>query len=420
MKEENYSISIAGPQQLSGEVTISGAKNAALPCLAAAILTSEPVWLQNVPDVLDIKRMLQALEAIGATIEYQKTVINCKNLHSFCAVHPEIGKTRAAILFLAPLLARFKNAEIAFPGGCSIGNRQINFHLQALQLMGAEFLTDQNLIRAKAKKLKGIEYRFPLKTVTGTENIIMAAVLAEGQTVLANCACEPEVTDLIFLLKKMGADIQVTDGGSTILINGLKELGGASHQIIPDRIEAGTFMCLGALKKNQITIKNVRPDHLSSLIDKFQLMQIPVMIHDNSIVVSGTEQIKPINIRTDPFPGFPTDLQAQISVLLTQAAGKSVIEETIFENRFQHFQELAKMGAKVEIKNNQAIINGRTDLYGADMVATDLRASAALVLAALIAHGQSKIANYLQLMRGYEKFDQKLQSLGASVKIEKE
>ena len=411
-------IVITGKKKLIGSVRISGAKNAALPELAATILSSSPFYFQNVPSVEDIKVMYKALQKIGAEGEFKSNTIDIGLPMVISDLVPrEIVETsRASILILGPLLARNGYAKVSMPGGCRIGDRKINYHLDGLERMGAEIQVVNNHIVARAKKITGMDYQFPNKTVTGTENLLMAATLAEGSTILRNCATEPEIHDLISLLKKMGADIQFEDN-DCLVIHGKTSLNGAHHKIIPGRIELGTFIIAGCLLNNELTIENAVPDYIESLIDILIKIGIKVDMKGDNIKVSPNEHISAIDVETMPYPGFPTDLQAQLTTLLTQANGVSRIKENIFNNRFQHVKELNKLGAQIEVKDNVAIIRGKTDLRGELICATDLRASAALVLGGLIAEGTTEIKNTHQLFRGYENMPEKLHQLGAELKL---
>jgi UDP-N-acetylglucosamine 1-carboxyvinyltransferase len=411
-------ISIRGGRPLIGTVSISGAKNAALPELAAICLSAETVEFQNVPLVEDIKVMFAALEEIGAHGKIQGNSIRAAlpAVKSALVSHETAKTTRASVLLLGPLLARHGFAKVSFPGGCPIGERKIDFHLQGLQAMGAEINSEGEYIIARCKRLHGIEYLFPAKTVTGTENLIMAAALAQGTTVLSNCALEPEVSDLITLLQKMGADIS-GQGGETIVIRGQTSLHGATHRIIPDRIEAGTYLIAGCFVGNDINIQGVVPEHLRSLLTILKDMGAAITVSEQAIAVIGQEALAPAEVVTQPYPGFPTDLQAQLTTLLTQAAGISRVREKIFNDRFRHVGELNRLGAAIDVQYDTAIIKGPTRMQGAVIKTTDLRASAALVLGGLLAEGETIIENSYQLFRGYEDMPLKLQKLGADIKI---
>jgi UDP-N-acetylglucosamine 1-carboxyvinyltransferase len=414
---KNTKILIRGKKRLSGTVRISGAKNAALPELAATLLAGGQFHIHDVPEVEDIKVMFQALQNIGAQGHFQNNTVSIqipqiKNP----SVPAEIVETsRASVLLLGPLLARNGRAIVSNPGGCPIGERKINFHLEGLQKMGAEIREENNHIHASTTKpLQAIDYTFAGKTVTGTENLIMAAALAEGVTVLRNCALEPEVGDLIDLLIAMGADIEGKNT-ETITITGKSSLNGAVHRTIPDRIEMGTYIIAGCFPGNDILVENALPEYVSSLLDVLREIGVQVETANNSIRVISNGHFKPTAVETLPYPGYPTDLQAQLTTLLTQADGASRIKENIFNNRFQHNTELNKMGANIEVNGDISIINGKTPLTGKIIRATDLRASAALVLGGLIAEGETVVENAYQLFRGYENLPGKLQRLGADV-----
>jgi UDP-N-acetylglucosamine 1-carboxyvinyltransferase len=411
-------IVIRGKKRLAGRVKISGAKNAALPELAATILSPQHFHFFNVPVVEDIKVMIKALQRIGAESEFSGSRLDLRLgiLKSHLVPKEIVETSRASILILGPLLARNGYARVSFPGGCQIGDRKIDFHLEGLKRMGADIHSEGSHIVARARKIKGIDYRFPNKTVTGTENLLMAACLANGTTRLMNCAVEPEVGDLVNLLRKMGGDIQ-EDEGDCLIIKGQTSLKGIEHTIIPDRIELGTYIIAGCFLNNDLIIENAVPEYVGSLIHILKQIGIEVRQEGNTMRVSANGNISPIDVETSPYPGFPTDLQAQLTTLLTQARGFSRVKENIFNNRFQHIKELNKLGANIEVENNVAIIKGQTHLRGGVINATDLRASAALVLGGLIADGETEIKNAHQLFRGYERLPEKLLDLGADLKI---
>lgn len=407
------------PYRLHGQVTISGAKNAVLPALAASLLTPQPLELTNVPLVKDVQTMLTLLQELGAEYDLKKKSlsIRVKNIISPQASYKLVRAMRASILVLGPLVARKGKAVVALPGGCAIGTRPVDLHIGGLQKLGANISIKHGYIVAEAKRLRGAEIEFEKKTVTGTENLVMAACLAKGETILRNCALEPEVSSLCELLVRMGAQIDGL-GEETIRIKGVEELGGARFRIIPDRIEAGTFMVASALTGGDLILNEVEPAHLEAVIDKLTISGAKVeKIGRHSLRVTGSEEIKAQDITTAPYPGFPTDMQAQFMVLMTQARGTSIITETIFDRRFAHANELIRLGASIEVQGDKAIIKGPTPLSGAEVVATDLRASACLVLAGLIASGQTTINDIEHLDRGYEKIEEKLKALG--VKIER-
>lgn len=412
-------IIINGRKKLVGRVRVAGAKNAALPELAASILTDGECYYTDVPEVDDIKVMFRALENLGAEGEFSTNTVRLRiPVISSALVPQEIVETsRASILILGPLVARNGYARVSKPGGCRIGDRKIDYHLEGLHQMGAEILEeDEHIIARTDNPLQAIDFTFPTPTVTGTENLLMAATLAEGTTVLKNCALEPEVGDLVDLLTSMGADIRGKNTG-TLTIKGKVLLKGASHRLIPDRIEMGTYVIAGCLGENEIIVENTIAEYVKSLLDILTDIGIKVKTGKETIKVESNCQLKPASVETLPYPGFPTDLQAQLTTLLTQAEGVSRIKENIFNNRFQHAKELNKLGASIEVKDDLAMIRGKTPLIGQTIHSTDLRASAALVLGGLIARGQTIVENAHQLFRGYENMPWKLQQLGADIKI---
>jgi len=408
--------------RLKGKVRISGAKNAVLPAIAAALLTKEKVKLNNVPLVKDVFTILTVMKELGAryTIKKNSLSLQIKKIKSDEASYDLIQAMRASILVLGPLLARYGKSIVALPGGCAIGSRPIDLHIHGLEKLGASIILEHGYINAKAKRLHGAEIEFEKKTVGGTENLIMAASLAQGETVLKNCSLEPEVINLCELLVKMGAKIDGI-GQEIIRIKGVKELGGATHDIIPDRIEAGTFLIASALTQGDIKLTHIQPEHLDVVIEKLRYSGAKIeKLKDHSLRVIGSEEIKSQDITTSPYPGFPTDMQAQFIVLMTQASGTSIITETIFDRRFSHINELLRLGAAIEIFGDKAIVKGNTPLSGAETIATDLRASASLVLAGLIANGETVINEIEHLDRGYERLEEKMKSLGASIERIKE
>lgn len=405
-----------GPR-LRGEVRISGAKNAVLPAIAASLLTSEEVRLTNVPRVKDVETMLTLVDDLGGSHRGDggAVALRVPRLRSDEASYELVRAMRASVLVLGPLVARFGKAVVALPGGCAIGSRPVNLHIAGLQKLGAAISLEHGYIRAEADRLRGAEIVFEKKTVTGTENLLMAAALAKGETVLRNCAREPEVTDLAELLNKMGAKIDWPDP-ETARIRGVRELGGADHVIIPDRIETGTFLVAGALSAGEILVRGVVPGHVESVVDKLRASGATVEPDGgDALRVAGSAEVRPQDVTTSPYPGFPTDMQAQFMVLLTQAPGTSIITETIFDRRFSHVNELVRLGAAIEVQGDKAMVKGRTPLSGAEVVASDLRASAALVLAGLIASGQTTVTEIEHLDRGYERIEEKLRGLGASI-----
>ncbi len=413
-------IRISGDHDLHlrGEVKVSGAKNAVLPAIAASLLTKEKVRLKNVPLVKDVFTILTLMKELGAEYHIRKNSlsIQTRSVQSEEASYALVRAMRASILVLGSLLARQGNAVVALPGGCAIGSRPIDLHIHGLEKLGASINIEHGYIQAEAKRLRGAEVVFEKKTVGGTENILMAASLAKGETVLKNCSLEPEIANLCELLVKMGARIDGI-GTETIRIVGSDELGGATHEIIPDRIEAGTYLVAGALTQGDLTLTQVRPDHLDTVIEKLRYSGATIeRLNNHTLHLQGSPQIRPQDLTTSPHPGFPTDMQAQFIVLMTQADGTSIITETIFDRRFSHINELLRLGANIEVFGHKAVVRGKTPLSGAEVIATDLRASASLVLAGLIASGETIINEVEHLDRGYEKIEEKLKSLGAPVK----
>ncbi|NPA52215.1 MAG: UDP-N-acetylglucosamine 1-carboxyvinyltransferase [Aquificae bacterium] len=420
-KEKKEVLIVHKAESLEGVLEISGAKNSALPNIASTILTDKPVILQNLPELLDVKYMNSLLKAIGSKVEQidEKTfVYSLKEPTSLCVDYEIVNKMRASILVLGAMLSRFGEAKIALPGGCPIGQRPIDLHIKALRKMGVSIDIEHGFVIAKGRP-KGSHITFDKITVTGTENILMASVLAEGETIIENAALEPEVVDLANLLKKMGADIEWNwrEGSRTIKIRGVQKLKGTAHKIIPDRIEAGTFAIMSALTKSKIILKNYPYNLLTyvhSILNKIGIHIIKT--GNDTVIVKREKYLKPTYIETKEYPFFPTDLQAQVMTLLSTIDGLSLIKENIFENRFLHVPELIRLGACISTINNKvAIINGVKNLSGANVKATDLRASAAMVIAGLIAEGYTTIHNLHHLDRGYEKIDLKLSSLGANI-----
>ncbi len=403
--------------QLRGKVRISGSKNAVLPAIVASLLTEDRLTLRNIPLVKDVYTILTLMKELGADsrLKGNNLSIRTKKIISPEASYELVRSMRASILVLGPLLARYGQAVVALPGGCAIGSRPIDLHIGGLQKLGASIALEHGYIQAHASRLRGTEIEFEKKTVGGTENLLMAATLAQGETILKNCSLEPEVVALAELLVKMGARIEGA-GEEVIRVRGVKELGGATHEIIPDRIEAGTFLVAGALSQGEVVLENINPDHLTTIIEKLHLSGARIeILNRRTVQVSGSEEIKPQDITTSPYPGFPTDMQAQFMVLMTQASGTSIITETIFDRRFSHVNELLRLGANIEVQGDKATVKGRTPLSGAEVIATDLRASASLVLAGLIAGGETVINEVEHLDRGYEKIEEKLKLLGASI-----
>jgi UDP-N-acetylglucosamine 1-carboxyvinyltransferase len=410
-------IRIVGGRPLEGTVRLSGAKNASLPELCAALLTDAPVVLTNVPEVQDIRTMGRVLESLGGDVEFRvggTVELKARAVTSVEAPYDLVKTMRASVLVLGPLVAREGRARVSLPGGCAIGARPINLHLSALQRMGAEIDVEHGYVEARAKRLCGAEIVFETVTVTGTENVLMAAALADGETVIRNAACEPEVSDLAALLTAMGARIEGA-GTPTVRVTGTDRLHGARHAVIPDRIEAGTYVAACAMAGGEIELQRCVPQHLQAVIEKFRETGVRIEEGPDNLRVRAPRRVRPSDVRTLPYPGFPTDMQAQYMALMTQASGASTISETIFENRFMHVAELERMGAQVRVDGRTAVVRGPTPLSGARVMATDLRASASLVLAALAAEGETIVERVYHLDRGYYRIDEKLRGLGADI-----
>jgi UDP-N-acetylglucosamine 1-carboxyvinyltransferase len=409
-------LRIEGGRRLRGRVPIAGAKNAALPALAACLLTGERVELDNLPRVRDVRTMLRVLEQLGARVEpfSRKASIQVERFASFEAPYDLVKTMRASVLVLGPLLARNGRARVSLPGGCAIGERPIDLHVEGLRRMGASIAFEHGYVDARCDGLRGARIDFPVKTVTGTENLMMAAAIADGTTVLANAAEEPEVVDLAELLVSMGASIRGA-GTSEIVVEGRASLGGASHRVIPDRIEAGTYLVAGALVGDGLEVAGCRPEDLAAVTAQLRSAGVPIDASGDSLLVSAPASLEARDLRTAPHPGYPTDMQAQYMTLMTQARGDSVIAETIFERRFMHVGELQRMGADIRIDGGQARVHGPRHLTGAQVMATDLRASACLVLAGLVADGVTVVDRVYHLDRGYEPMEEKLRSVGASL-----
>jgi UDP-N-acetylglucosamine 1-carboxyvinyltransferase len=413
---------VRGGNPLLGTVKVSGAKNAALPAMAAALLTEEPVILENIPQVRDIETERRLLSAMGAEVElgygraqHRTTICTRKLSHNPEAGYELVKTMRASTLVLGPLVARMGFARVSMPGGCAIGARPIDLHIKGLERLGAKITQEHGYVEARAERLKGNRIVFDRITVTGTEDLLMAATLAEGETVMENCAREPEVTDLANLLIKMGARIE-GHGSSTIRVRGVEKLSGARHRIIPDRIEAATFIIAAALTGGDLIVSACEPSHQTALLLKLEEAGVRVRPNGDSIRVIGDGPLKPADMETEEYPGFPTDVQAQYMALCTQAEGTSIISENIFENRFMHVLELVRMGANIKVEGRRAIVRGKTPLSGAAVLASDLRASASLVLAALVADGETIIDRVYHIDRGYERIEEKLRSVGAQMK----
>ena len=413
-------LRIEGGRRLAGKISVSGAKNAALPALAATLLTAEPVRLARIPGVVDIRTMMQLLEALGASIDETDGVktIRVPEIPEPVAPYEVVKTMRASSLALGPLAARCGRARVSMPGGCAIGARPINLHLAGLEVLGARVEQEAGYVEAIAPSggLRGAHYVFPRITVTGTEDLLMAATLARGTTVLDNAAREPEVVDLAALLTKMGARIEGA-GTSRIEIEGVHELYGADHAIIPDRIEAGTYLAAGALVGDGLEIEGLEPDHLGAVLEKLEQAGVSLeRLSPGSLRVKSSGRLRPVDITTEEFPGFPTDMQAQWMALMAFADGDSHVVETIFENRFMHIAELRRMGVEIELSGNRATIRGGHKISGATVMASDLRASACLVIAGLAAAGSTTIERVYHLDRGYEDLEGKLTAVGAGVK----
>jgi UDP-N-acetylglucosamine 1-carboxyvinyltransferase len=410
-------IVINGGKKLNGEVSISGAKNAALPILAATILCEGQHRIANVPQLADVITLGKIVQHMGVAFERQghEIVADSTMLSNPEAPYDLVRTMRASVLVLGPLLARTGRARVSLPGGCAIGARPINLHLMGLEKLGADVTIEHGYVTARAKKLRGATIYFDTVTVTGTENLLMAAVFAEGETVLENAAREPEVVDLANALIQMGACIKGA-GTNVITIKGVDRLRPMNYSVMPDRIEAGTFIIAAAITAGSVLIKNCSPGHLDAVLAKVMEAGAKVRAGDDAILVTGQKKIRPVNIKTLEYPGFPTDMQAQFMSLMTLADGASVINETIFENRFTHVAELRRMGADIQTDGRSAVVRGIPKLSGAPVMATDLRASASLILAGLAAEGQTVISRIYHLDRGYEHIEQKLSALGADIK----
>jgi UDP-N-acetylglucosamine 1-carboxyvinyltransferase len=414
-------IIIQGGKHLTGEVAVSGAKNAALPVLISSLLTAEPCTYQAIPHLADISTTLKLLSGLGARVDQQRWLngfdeltLRADRISKFEAPYELVKTMRASFLVLGPLLARFGKARVSTPGGCAIGARPINFHLKGFEALGAKIEQTHGYIEATAPQLRGAKIYFDLPSVGATENLMMAATLAEGSTIIENAAKEPEINDLADALNKMGARIK--GGGSDIIqIDGVQALHGTTHRIIPDRIEAGSFVIAAALTGGDVWVRGARAEHLEAFLIKLKEAGVVLATDDRGIRVQGDGRIKSVDVTTLPYPGFPTDLQAQMMVLMAVADGVSVITETIFENRFLHAQELDRMGAQIKLESNRAVVRGVAELSGAPVMASDLRASVALVLAGLVANGTTEVARVYHLDRGYEQIERKLSLLGGQI-----
>lgn len=411
---------ITGGNKLQGEVRISGAKNAALPIIFSSLLTDQPLQINNVPHLRDITTTIELISELGVHVTvdpFLNLEIQAKNIISHKAPYNLVRTMRASIMVLGPLLARLGEAVVSLPGGCAIGTRPVDLHVKGLQQLGAEINIENGYIHAKAPKgrLTGDTFIFERVSVTGTENLLMAAVLAKGTTVIKNAAKEPEVSDLCHFLNKMGAQISGI-GSSTLIIDGVDSLNSATHTVIPDRIEAATYLTAAAITKGKIKLKDVNLNHFSIITDKFKEANALIETTENTITLDMRDRpLMPVNIQTSPYPGIPTDVQAQFTAMNAVAEGTSTIQETVFENRFMHIPELQRMGANLEIKGNTVICRGVPELCGAEVMATDLRASASLVIAALVANGKTVIHRIYHIDRGYECIEEKLSLLGADI-----
>jgi len=408
---------IKGGKRLTGEVRVSGSKNASLPIFVATILAPGLNRISNVPFLRDINTTIKVLESLGATIEGNGNLvkIDSAGIRNHEATYDLVRTMRASVLVLGPLLARFGKARVSLPGGCAIGARPINLHLKGLQALGAEINLEHGYVEAKARHLKGARVNFDISTVGGTEHLMMAAATAKGETVLENAAREPEIVDLAQMLNLMGAKIEGA-GTDTIRIQGVTELAPVAYDVMPDRIEAGTFMIAAAITGGDVKIHGMKPEHLDALVFKLQDAGVEITSHDNVVRVKAPRKLRSINIKTRPYPGFPTDMQAQFMALMCVADGASVISENIFENRFMHVSELLRFGADITIEGNSATVKGVKKLSGAPVMATDLRASASLILAGLAADNVTEISRIYHLDRGYESIEKKLAGLGADIK----
>jgi len=410
-------LRIKGGNRLEGQVRISGAKNSALPAMAASLLTADEVVLENIPLVNDIFTTRRLLREIGVSVEFEpdhSARLQAEKILSHEAPYDLVKTMRASVLVLGPLLARTGHARVSLPGGCAIGARPINLHIKGFEKLGATVRTEHGYVEAAADRLRGSEILLDKITVTGTENLMMAAALAEGRTVLQNTACEPEVIDLAEMLKKMGAKVEGA-GTPTITIEGVRALKGTTHRIIPDRIEAGTFLIAGAITNGELELIDCNPLHLSSVIEKLREASVRIDTGPGRMTVCGSEDLRARDVVSKEYPGFATDMQAQYMALMTQAAGTCVITENIFENRFMHASELMRMGANIRLDGRRAIVTGKSFLSGATVIASDLRASASLLVAGLVADGITVVDRVYHLDRGYEKIEEKLRSAGAQI-----
>ena len=410
-------LAIQGGTPLHGEVRISGAKNSALPIMCASLLTADTLQLSNVPELHDVATMRKLLEQMGvaASVQGSEMALHGGQVDKLEAPYDMVKTMRASVLVLGPLVARFGEARVSLPGGCAIGSRPVDLHIKGLQAMGATISIEHGYIHARAKRLKGARIFFDIVSVTGTENLMMAAALADGVTVLENAAREPEVVDLANCLRAMGANIS-GDGTDTITVTGVEKLNGATHRIMPDRIESGTFLVAAAATGGSVTLRNTRADILETVLEKLTEAGAKITASGDRIHLEMSERPKSVNLRTAPYPAFPTDMQAQFMALNAIADGSAMVVETIFENRFMHVQELRRLGAQIDVEGNTALVRGMDHLEGAAVMATDLRASACLVIAGLVARDETVIDRIYHLDRGYEHIEAKLSQLGANIR----
>ncbi len=411
-------LHIEGGKRLDGDIRISGAKNATLPILAATLLAEGPVTVGNVPHLDDITTTVELLGQMGVSVTVDEKLsieVDTSTIDKLYAPYELVKTMRASILVLGPLLGRFGEAVVSLPGGCAIGLRPVNIHVDGLRAMGADITVENGYIIAKCKRLQGAHLNLETVTVTGTENLMMAAVLAKGQTIIDNAACEPEVVDLAQFLNMLGADVQGA-GTSRVVINGVDKLSGGRYDVLPDRIEAGTYLVAGAITRGRVKLRDVDPGHLTAVLAKLREAGATLDISDSTIELTMDRRPKAVDITTAPYPAFPTDMQAQFAALNSIAEGRGIITETVFENRFMHVLEMQRMGAQIQLDGNRAIIDGVERLTAAPVMATDLRASASLVLAGLVAEGRTEISRIYHIDRGYECIEEKLHQLGARIK----
>jgi len=410
---------IEGGKKLEGEVNISGSKNASLPIMAASILSGKTTTLYNVPNIYDTKTTLKILQLLGCNVTRKngKIIIDSKNIKTQEIPDELMRKMRSSVVLAGAIIGRFKNAVFSYPGGCDIGTRPIDLHLKGFQKLGIKIEENSGLIKCSCDKIIGSDIHLDFPSVGATENIILASVFAEGETVITNAAMEPEIVDLQEFLNKMGAKIEGA-GTNVIKITGIKELKNVSYNIMPDRIEAGTLLCMTAITGGETILNNIRIEHISPVIHKLQETGSKIIIGKNKVIIQGAKKLKAVDIKTMPYPGFPTDMQSIFASMLTVAKGSSMIVENIFENRYKYVNELTRMGAKITIEGKVAIVKGVRKLAGAEVTSTDLRGGAAMCTAALVAKGTSKINNIEHILRGYENLDKKLTNLGAKIRLE--